>query len=58
MSKSGIVWSMGEARANLEQVIRKAQTEGPQTVTRYGKAVVIVKDGRESLESEIPDTHP
>ncbi len=39
---------MGEARANLEEVIRKAQTEGPQTVTKYGKPVVVVKDGREN----------
>ena len=52
MNKSGNVWSMGEARANLEEVIRRAQTEGPQTVTRYGKAVVVVKDGRKSLELE------
>ena len=58
MNKNRNVWSMGEARANLEEIIRKAQTEGPQTVTRYGKAVVIVKDGRESPESEIPNTHP
>lgn len=48
MNKSENVWSMGEARANLEEVIRRAQTEGPQTVTKYVKPVVVVKDGREN----------
>ncbi len=56
MNKNGNVWSMGEAEANLEEVIRRAQTEGPQTVTRYGKIVVVVSDGRESVEPAIGKT--
>lgn len=36
-------WSIAEAKAKFSEVIAKAQSKGPQTVTRNGrKAVVIV----------------
>lgn len=36
-------WSVAEAKAKLSEVIEKAQSDGPQMITRNGrKAVVIV----------------
>lgn len=37
------IWTVAEAKAKFSEVIDRAQSEGPQTVTRNGhKAVVIV----------------
>ena len=36
-------WSLAEAKSQLSEIIRKAERDGPQTVTRHGrKAAVIV----------------
>jgi prevent-host-death family protein len=35
-------WHLQDARNNLSKVVRKAQTEGPQTVTIRGKRAAIV----------------
>ncbi len=36
-------WTVAEAKAKFSQVLDKAETDGPQTITRNGrKAVVIV----------------
>ena len=31
------VWSLQEAKAKFSEVVERAQTEGPQTVTVHGK---------------------
>jgi prevent-host-death family protein len=35
-------WSLQDAKARLSEVIRLAQTEGPQTVTVHGEPVVTI----------------
>jgi prevent-host-death family protein len=36
-------WTVAEAKARFSEVIEKAQSDGPQTITRHGrKAAVIV----------------
>ncbi len=45
MNKHTRVWSLQEAKAKFSEVVKRAQTEGPQTVTVHGKAAVkIVAD--------------
>jgi antitoxin Phd len=46
------VWSLQEAKAKFSEVIRRAQTEGRQTVTVHGKAAVhiVPVSGREGDE--------
>jgi prevent-host-death family protein len=40
MSESS--WTVAEAKAKLSEVIEKAQTSGPQRITRHGKDAVVV----------------
>ncbi|MGA2429983.1 MAG: type II toxin-antitoxin system Phd/YefM family antitoxin [Candidatus Acidiferrum sp.] len=35
-------WTVAEAKAKLSEVIEKAQTTGPQHITRHGKEAVVV----------------
>ena len=42
MNKPTFIWSLHEAKAKFAEIIGKAQTEGPQTVTRRGKAVAVI----------------
>ena len=35
-------WTVAEAKAKLSEVIARAETKGPQTVTRNGRTAVIV----------------
>ena len=36
------VWSLQEAKAKFSEVVRRAQTEGPQVVTVHGQPAVMV----------------
>jgi prevent-host-death family protein len=36
------VWQLQEAKARFSELVRRAQTEGPQTVTVHGEAAVVV----------------
>jgi prevent-host-death family protein len=36
------VWQLQEAKNRLSEVVDRALTEGPQTVTRHGKPVVVI----------------
>ena len=36
------VWSLQEAKAKFSEVVRLAQTEGPQVVTVHGKETVTI----------------
>ena len=53
MNKHSRIWSLQEAKAKFSEVVRRAQTEGPQTVTVHGKEAVTIsaaanaKTGRE-----------
>ncbi|MBC8038124.1 MAG: type II toxin-antitoxin system Phd/YefM family antitoxin [Rhizobiales bacterium] len=40
MNKHTRSWSLQEAKAKFSEVVRRAQTEGPQTVTVHGKVAV------------------
>ncbi len=42
MNKHERVWSLQEAKAKFSEVVRRAQTEGPQTVTLHGEVAVVV----------------
>ena len=35
-------WAAAQAKARFAELIRKAQTEGPQTVTQHGRDAVVV----------------
>jgi prevent-host-death family protein len=35
-------WSVAEAKAKFSEVIDKAQSDGPQTITRNGRKTVVV----------------
>jgi prevent-host-death family protein len=35
-------WTVAEAKARLSEVIEKAKTDGPQTITRNGRKAVVV----------------
>lgn len=50
-------WQLQDAKTRLSEVIERAQTEGPQTITRHGteRAIVVsVKDYR-ALAAHKPD---
>ena len=36
------VWTLANAKARLSEVVEKASREGPQTITRNGKATAVV----------------
>ena len=43
MNKPTRVWSLQEAKAKFSEVVRRAQTEGPQVVTVHGKEAVTIR---------------
>ena len=44
--KSG-KWTIAEAKAKLSRVIEQAQSHGPQTLTKHGRAAVVVVSAAE-----------
>ena len=51
----GKVWQMQEAKNKLSELVDRARTEGPQTITRHGKDAAIVispEDFRGSNENK------
>lgn len=42
MNKHTRVWSLQDAKARLSEVVKRAMTEGPQTVTVHGKVAVLI----------------
>jgi prevent-host-death family protein len=40
-------WTVAAAKARLSEVIDQAQKRGPQTITRRGRAAVVVIDAEE-----------
>ncbi|MFY9949724.1 MAG: type II toxin-antitoxin system Phd/YefM family antitoxin, partial [Candidatus Sulfotelmatobacter sp.] len=41
------IWTVAEAKAKFSEVIDRAMSEGPQTVTRKGRTAVVVVDASE-----------
>jgi antitoxin Phd len=37
-----MTWQIQEAKAKFSEVLAKAQTEGPQTITRHGKEIAVI----------------
>lgn len=51
MNKYTRVWSLQDAKAKFSEVVRLAQTEGPQMVTVHGReAVTITKSEKPALD--------
>jgi prevent-host-death family protein len=50
-------WQVQEAKTRLSEVIERARTEGPQTITRHGRerAVVLSIDAYRALVAHRPD---
>jgi prevent-host-death family protein len=44
---SGEAWTVAEAKARFSEIIDKAAIEGPQTVTRRGRKIVVIVDAEE-----------
>jgi len=42
MDKPRKSWSLAEAKSRLSEVIRQAERQGPQTVTRHGRTAAVV----------------
>jgi prevent-host-death family protein len=42
-----MVWQLQEAKAKFSELVQKTLDEGPQTVTRHGKDVVVVVSAEE-----------
>jgi len=40
-------WTVAEAKARFSEVIDKAESDGPQTITRKGKKTVVLVSARE-----------
>lgn len=41
------VWQVQEAKSNLSELIGKAESDGPQIITRHGKKVAVVVSAEE-----------
>ena len=44
---SAPTWTVAQAKAKFSEVIDRAMSEGPQTVTRKGRTTVVVVDAEE-----------
>jgi prevent-host-death family protein len=40
-------WTVAEAKAKFSEVIERAQSDGPQTITRKGRKAAVVVDAEE-----------
>jgi len=51
------MWQLQAAKARLSELIDRARTEGPQTITRHGtaRAVVLSIEDYQALASHKPD---
>ena len=48
-------WQLQEAKNSFSEVVQRALSEGPQTVTKHGKEVVVVVSREEFLKGQAPD---
>jgi prevent-host-death family protein len=47
-------WALQEAKNRFSELVNEAIAHGPQTVTRHGRAAVVVVSAREYRESIAP----
>jgi prevent-host-death family protein len=40
-------WTVAEAKAKLSELIERSRADGPQTITRHGKAMVVLVSAEE-----------
>jgi prevent-host-death family protein len=40
-------WTVAEAKAKLSELIERTRADGPQTITRHGKAAVVLVSAEE-----------
>jgi prevent-host-death family protein len=50
-------WQVQEAKQRFSEVLRCAQSDGPQIITRHGEEVAVIIDATEfhKLTGEVPD---
>jgi len=41
------IWTVAQAKAKLSEVLNRATSEGPQTITRRGRKAAVVVDAEE-----------
>ena len=51
-------WSVDEAKARLGEIIERARTDGPQTITKGGKKAAVVVSAREWGKKAGPKSKP
>src|SRR6266540_3510578 len=51
-------WAVQDAKSRFSHVIELARTEGPQTITRHGKPVVVLVAAEEFKKSRAPRETP
>jgi prevent-host-death family protein len=51
-------WPVQDAKNQLSQVIELARSQGPQTITRHGRPVVVVVDADEFNKLRAPKETP
>jgi prevent-host-death family protein len=44
---SAATWTVAEAKARLSEVIERARSGGPQTITKNGRTAVVIVDAEE-----------
>jgi antitoxin Phd len=49
-----MAWQLQEAKARFSELVQRAIDEGPQTVTRHGKEVVVIVSAKEFHELRKP----
>jgi prevent-host-death family protein len=47
LAVTAATWTVAEAKARLSEVIERAQSGGPQTITKNGRTAVVVVDAEE-----------
>ncbi len=55
MNKHPRVWSLQDAKAKFSEVVRLAQTEGPQVVTVHGKEAVTITRAAQQDLAKLPN---
>lgn len=52
----GRVWQLQEAKSKLSELVKQAQREGPQIISRHGDEVAVVISYQEYLQLRKPET--
>ncbi len=50
-------WQVQEAKQRFSEVLRQAESDGPQIITRHGEEVAVIIEASEfhKLKDEVPD---